>query len=824
VISRVVRTFASWRSALVSTSALGVTAALALSAAPALACTNEQLRQESNVDPATGQPYSAGLPDCRAYEMVSPLYKQSYDAKPTPVGVPVAPEGETVGFQSEGDFGEPENYEAAAFSPALKYTSRRGASGWITSSTFAPSLLVPIPTYHAGLDGDFSPDLRSSQVSCGPSLPGKVETIYTGFVCAKRTEGGEWKSTAYTYLTNRPSPATAAGYLGGSSDMSRVFIQPTKPLLANDNLVEQGSDGIYEIAGVGSESPQLRLVNVDNQGNELAIERSPSTYEGPLIGDGLESPLVEGTAYQAISESGETVFFTAQRKGSVVGSPLIVYARIPCVAGPDCATGRETVAVSNPSLNISSQWQCKKCEPGSTPESATFQGASADGSKVFFTTTQQLLNKDATLNLYEYDFNRPPGEKLVLLSAAPKPETEGAGVRGVLRTSSDGSHVYFVAVGVLTSVANGNGEKATSGKSNLYGYDTDTGEIKFVAAIKINLATLYSGAGSKESRDSERHAQTTPDGRYLVFSSEGALAGATNGNTAQGVYRYEFETGEVTWVSHAGLACAGEAGEPGCGQGGRSAWVAALPGKEIGAEADINDWNRAISGCPNGVTESEKEQCPGGTHDGEYIVFGTGEKLQNADVNKSADVYEWHCSSPCHNPAGEGVVSMISDGHSSGGGSGGGGESVGAPLGGMSASGSDIFFFTFTSLVGQDTDPLRDMYDARVDGGFKAPVAEPSCSGEACQGTSSTKPSSFGSATSSLFIAGGNLSPVSGSLAFRTSTPKPLTRAQHLAKALKACKGKPRKGRVACESLARKKYGAKVKAKSKAKKAAGRGR
>ena len=89
-----------------SASALGLFACIALalsvSSTPALAsaCPNEQLRQESrvrpesNLDPTAGQPYSAGLPDCRAYEMVSPLYKQSFDAVPvTGSGVLVAPAG-----------------------------------------------------------------------------------------------------------------------------------------------------------------------------------------------------------------------------------------------------------------------------------------------------------------------------------------------------------------------------------------------------------------------------------------------------------------------------------------------------------------------------------------------------------------------------------------------------------------------------------------------------------------------------------------------------------------------------------------------------------
>jgi hypothetical protein len=42
----------------------------------------------------------------------------------------------------------------------------------------------------------------------------------------------------------------------------------------------------------------------------------------------------------------------------------------------------------------------------------------------------------------------------------------------------------------------------------------------------------------------------------------------------------------------------------------------------------------------------------------------------------------------------------------------------------ISASGSDIFFVTRTELVGQDTDVLDDIYDARVDGGFQAPLRE----------------------------------------------------------------------------------------------------
>src|ERR1019366_3502905 len=171
----------------------------------------------------------------------------------------------------------------------------------------------------------------------------------------------------------------------------------------------------------------------------------------------------------------------------------------------------------------------------------------------------------------------------------------------------------------------------------------------------------------------------------------------------------------------------------------------------------------------------------------------TAEQLQSTDgaggPNKSCleqhlnkgpgcEVYEWH----------NGSVNMISDGQ----------DPTAMVFAGMSATGSDIFFQTRTQLVGQDTDTLGDIYDARIDGGFPAPPPEPSCSGESCQGSSSSAPG-FGASGTSSFTGAGNLTP--GSTTFPTPTeskPKPLTATQKLAKALAACKKQPKKKRAAC--------------------------
>jgi hypothetical protein len=458
------------------------------------------------------------------------------------------------------------------------------------------------------------------------------------------------------------------------------------------------------------------------------------------------------------------VFFTAVPNGEQLpaGQKTTVYARVD---------GEKTVAVSNPSPS-----ECTGCSLAAKPaQKAAFQGASADGSKVFFTTAQPLLTSDTdtTNNLYEYEFpTATEPSRLVEVSKVPTPGAE-ANVLGVLRNSPDGSHIYFVASGVLTNETNAEGNPAIAGQPNLYGYDTLTKETKFVATLSAatdNRSCQVASAlepcelwGGLTGRDKRRSAQTTPDGRYLVFSSAAHLAENTKNSGA--AYRYDFKTGELTWISHAAP------GSKNPNEGKPETVIPPLNAAEYGADAAADDWNRAIS------------------ENGEYVVFTTSEKLQ-ADAGEGVtNVYLWH----------DGKVSMISA------------EGGASPA--ISSSGSDIFFETGTRLVGQDTDVQTDIYDARVGGGFPAP-AQPSCSGDACQGSPSPLPS-FGPSASSLFPAGGNPAPPAPPPPPHEEKKKPkLTPAQELAKALAACKHKPKNKRAACESQARRRYAAQELAKA----------
>lgn len=719
-------------------------AAGALASTPALAssaCPNEQVRQESNTNPATGQPYSLGLPECRAYEMVSPLEKQQHDAIQMNVAYApvVSPGGESIGWQSQGDFLNPENYQVQGFSPSNPYLSARGEAGWLTRSGFPPASLIEDPTrpnsYLLPEDEILSANLEN-EAGCGL---GTLRSAYgSDILCASREPDGAWAATPdYRSLggelTNRP-------FLdGASADLNTAIVQTNEPgahFLPGDDTGKNcpGLEGetdchaLYEVGGIGTPSPRLRLVDVDNNGNLIGPENA--VHVGSIT----------GSTYQAVSQDGQTIFFTATPAGGVP----TVYARIG---------GKETVPVSEPSSS-----QCTEVCAEAARQGAIYDGATQDGSKVFFTTAEPLVNADTdeTPDLYEYDFARPPSERLALVSAGGQGDLShgaGAEVGGVVGLSEDGSHVYFTARGVLTSLPNAFGQSAIAGEKNLYGY-ADTGETKFIATLTSHDSAELGLRGQA--------AQVTPNGQYLVFDTYAHLD-THDFNSGQAVYRYDFDTGQLTWVSHdmAGMTAPDE---------GLNAIVAFKPlTAGGGALPTVNDANRAIS------------------EDGSYIVFSSSEKLQTGATNSAPNVYIWH----------NGAVSMVSDGH----------DPAGATFPVISATGADVFFETRERLVAQDTDTLGDIYDARIDGGFPEPAKEAICSGESCQGSPPAAPGLPDNGTST-FTAGGNLIPVSTAFpAPTTAKPKPLTKAQELAKALTQChKDKGKKKRASCEKAARKKY------------------
>jgi hypothetical protein len=460
------------------------------------------------------------LPDCRAYEMASPDFKDgSTIAGPGEQGPTalVATDGSNLLGGSLGAFAGTESDPYNGVAGAVYSLSRTGG-GWTPTAASPPAETAPAQVFLGA-----TPDLSTALwILRSPS-----ESVLTGQLYLRQSGGqltrvgplvppaygeGPPGGSNFELLTGAVKPQ----YVGGSHALSRLFVS-VRPG-ENTNVLWPGDTtfgfrhSLYEYAGTELSRPQLVGVNA----------------EGKLVSNcGIELGGGEGgDKYNAISADGEKVFFTAI-SGGECATPTVneLYARINAV---------ETVPLSEPT-----PLACYECQTG-TKAAAEFQGASEDGSQAFFTTTQELLPGQTTSNLYEYDFHASAGHKIVLVSAgSPTPE-----VQGVARVSDDGSHVYFVAKAALTG-PNGEGESPSAGGENLYVYEHDAA---FPAGRLTFIATLAEADGQLWAEADLRPAQATPEGRYFVFVSDAKVT-ADNTSTVPQVFLYDAVEGKLVRIS-----------------------------------------------------------------------------------------------------------------------------------------------------------------------------------------------------------------------------------------------------------------------------------
>ena len=341
-------------------------------------------------------------------------------------------------------------------------------------------------------------------------------------------------------------------YAGASEDLSRMlFTAPQGSRWPFDATSSGGT--LYEYVGV--EQPgETRERDPDLVGVEGG---RGSTALISLCGTRLGSSSTEeeslGSVYNAISASGQRVFFTAiGADHGACGSPqppvdeLFVREEVP--------SSVEARPPEMRTLPIS----CPPAPPLPCAD-ANFEGASQDGSKIFFTSTGKLVegaSEDRTsgsarecsattpggggCNLYEDEMSESGGslsQQLVPVSAgSADPE-----VQGVARISEDGSHVYFVAKGKLTEAVNALGRSAVAGEDNLYVHGD--GRVSFIATLAPGDAADWA------HDDSNRPVLASSEGRFLVFTSEADLTDESVAAEKLQVFQYDAETGALVRAS-----------------------------------------------------------------------------------------------------------------------------------------------------------------------------------------------------------------------------------------------------------------------------------
>jgi hypothetical protein len=739
--------------------------ALAFSATPVLAaeasCAGLPEPERAHEEQRRLENGSAQLPDCRAYELVSPAGKSG--------GIGDVLNREYIGqyldpMQATSD-GEAITYNGEAFSQAQagsvdQYVSTRAASGWDTINVSPPEQFVggggvgTIVGASASLSGFLVASVRGSQLS--PEAPEGYRNLYltevnggvvTGAVPLIGSVSGRSSARFGQDEEGTPSPII---YTPGSEDFSRVYFAANAQLTEGAPAGEETENNLYRwTAG------KLHVVNVLPSGTAEAGATLGFIYNqrharGRLVPD-LE---------HAVSASGLRAFWTDEHDGSL-------YLRETYF---EAGEERErTVLVG---------------------EDAKFLSANKEGTKVFFTDENKLTGESTAApglpDLYECELVGPPGSSVCSVKDLTVDHNAGehANVQGIVGVSEDGEYLYFVANGVLASGANPGNCKGSEVTTTCNMYVDHDGVIKFIATLSGDDNTPNSSYEGEERVSSladwtpevwARQAEVSPNGRYVAFGSHLDLTGQVNNGPEIFVYDAASEA----------LSCAS------CSPDGESNEGASLP----------------PFGDSYGLYEPRYM-----LNDGR-LFFTTAVGLVPQDVNNQQDVYEWQpggvgsCTSSTSTGASEFVpgahacISLISSGTSPS-------ASVFAEA---SEGGRDVFFTTSQALVPEDQDAIVDMYDAREGGGFPAPSVAVGCgSSEECQGAAPA-PVTLPGSPSEVFSGAGNVAPPEPA-APPAVVHRALTRAQKLAQALKAChKERAKKKRKSCEAQARSRYGARSK-------------
>lgn len=645
--------------------AVGSDAIFETAPAAAAECPNEAIRVEQRAD---------RLGDCRAWELVSPVDKNGGYIADYPESIVGSESGGAAAFKSQAGFA---NAHADGGFGFFDYIARRTNSGWETNA------LTPLtPTGQSQiLFGTnflgFSPDLEKA-VLVALEIPG-VQGAAPGAGYQNYLEDTTTDALQSINPSTNPEPApplslypAEAGARAESSDFQHIAFE------ARVNLTPDAAGPfpkVYEWSG-----GTLRIASVLPDGS-LPPEGA-SSY--PAGGGGVST-----YTRNTMSSDGSRLVFTAP----IEGVPRLYLRR-------DAA---QTAWVS--------ESEATTPEP---PSPAVFREMAANGSKVFFTSSQRLVDAAPAAagpeELYMYtDGPNPEAERnLTLISVDEEPaDGDEAGVLGVLGVSRDGGRVYFAALGrLLPSVP------ASVRPSEPKIYLWDHGKLSYVGAS--TATSNWERVHMDEQTGGMNTSRVSDDGGALLYATrqEGALGEGAIGDGVgpTAFHLFTLATGKTVCVS--------------C-PGGRSPQLGAtLQTEGIRGHVDVRYLPRVLSA------------------DGRRVFFSTPEALVPEDTNGVEDAYEYDAS--------DGRLHLISSGR-------GNNPSFFADA---NASGSEVFFLTGDRLVARDQDGLQDLYVARSDGGFAESPSASACASETeCRGPAGQAAPAAAAGSSAITAATTNTNP-----------------------------------------------------------------
>jgi hypothetical protein len=313
---------------------------------------------------------------------------------------------------------------------------------------------------------------------------------------------------------------------------------------------------------------------------------------------------------------------------------------------------------------------------------AEFKGASLDGSRAFFETAESHTSAD-TNNITDVYSLTGIGTLTPELERVSVGEDGGGGL--FLNTSEDGTRAFFVSDKELTP-------------------DDNDGTLNDIF-LRHNDGT---GAATTLVTEGEISVNPSPvgvngisaDGTHVFFTTRERLLPGDTDASSQDVYERQ---GAITRLVSTGGNDAVDAQFTGTSADGSRAWFVTdeqLVGADNDAARDVYE----RSGGSTTLISTDGADVPAGfvgaSRDGTRVIFTTTEVLAPSDTDTDLDLYE---------RAG-GMLRHLSSGPTSS------DPIFGAALIDISDDGSRVFFTTDERLVAADTDSVFDMYERTAGG------------------------------------------------------------------------------------------------------------
>lgn len=572
----------------------GTFTTFALPPPPDTSCPNQVFRSGA----------SGRLPDCRAYEMVTPIEKGNADAIALEIAASnthnVAALDQSAVDGNKFTYGTYRSFDDAISAPySSQYLATRTSDGWATHGISPPrghNLLQIIAAADTQFKA-FSPDLCKAWVFQDTDAllaPGAV----AGFPDLYRRENCEPGTDTYQALTTEEPSGVAPNedlmeLQGVSADGSHaIFIAP-------DGATKKIA--LFDAFGSGT----MRRVCILPNGKPVAGGCTAGTLSGGLVRNGRRQ-----SVSHAISADGSRIFWSDAGPGEERGR---IYVRV---------NGKKTIPVSEEAESLTGH------------EGAQYWTAAADGSRAIFQVEDVTQTGSGSADLYEFDVNT---QTTSLISHE---------VFGVMGASEDARRVYFVSKAAM-------GSGGIAGRPNLYLHEVGKEPI-FIATVSEEDAQPTGGhIFSPVSFEAANHtAQVTPSGNQLVFMSTAALKGNDNTDAASGkadaqVFRYDAASGQLACIS-----CNPTGTRPhgqDIGVTGASFWAA---GRLPLIQTQLYPISRAISGDGSRVFFESFDRLVPADNNGVQDVY----EWEEPGTPGCAE------NGPSFSPTAEGCVSLISSG------------------------------------------------------------------------------------------------------------------------------------------------------------------